>query len=423
MKTMIPLLLLLASPVLAATESAAVRLSSGCSGVCISEDGLILTAEHCGSEKTIKVTFLDGQTATAQLVHAAPKNHTDEAQTYQIDSGGKYPFAVVSDKPAKAGEQVWTVGYPAGNYQKNRGKVRRVGFTATQIDGFDVRLSDGIVTDWNSDGGHSGGPLFNAAGEVVGLLSMSGESDSYWIGHKSIQAAIKGTQEPVAAYRRSDVIVFTTPGCGPCERLKADYRAGKFTGHTFRFVSYDQNLREWSDPELAREFARSADAPSGLGFPVIWVRGSKNFRVGYDPNQRSGLLGWITRVIDGLAKLIVGETPPVPFPAIDDEGVPVPVPDELPPTPVDATKAAVDRLRADMLKAKADVEKLKSSNPLTKLKGVVALKGDVAAVKASAEAALAEARGVKDDAKEKPLQYLWGLFGILSGLAHRRFTA
>ena len=93
------------------------------------------------------------------------------------------------------------------------------------------------------------------------------------------------------------------------------------------------------------------------------------------------------------------------------------------PTPIDATKLAVEKLRGDLIKAKADVEKLKSANPITKLKGVVALKSDVAGIKENAQAALDQVQLVREDAKEKPLQYLWGVLGIITGLAHRRFAA
>lgn len=417
-------LFLLCSPAIA-NEAAVVRLSSGCSGVCVSADGLILTADHCGNDQRITVTFPDGVKYTAEAEYIPPRNGIDEAQTYRIKTDGSLPFARIATQVPKAGDRVAATGYPAGNYQRNAGRVQRVGFATSDGQGFSARLTDGIVTDWGSDGGNSGGPLFNADGEVVGLLSMSSTKDprSYWIGAGSIREAIKRTQEPVAAYRRAEVIVFVTDGCGPCERLKADVKAGKFAGHTFRFVSYNQDLRQWSDLSMAKEFAQTAKAPAGLGFPVIWVRGSTNYRTGYDPNQRSGLLGWITRVLDSLGKLIVGERPAPPFPEIDAEGVPVPVPDELPPTPVETTKAALEALRNDLLKAKGDLERLKSANPIEKARALFALKSDAAKIKNNAQAALDAAKGAKDDAKEKPLQYLWGLFGILSGLAHRRFAA
>ena len=407
-----------------ANDAATVRLSSGCSGVCVSPDGLVLTADHCGDEQQVTVTFSNGEQYKANAVYLPPRNGIDEAQVYRVLTEDVLPFASIARRSVQAGERVTAVGYPAGNFQKNAGKVLRVGFKTSDQSGFDAELTDGIVTDWGSDSGNSGGPLFNASGEVVGLLSMSSKEEprSYWIGAGSIREAIKRPAEPVAAYRRAEVIVFVTDGCAPCERLKADVRAGKFAGYEFRIVNYNQELRQWSDKSMAQEFARAADAPAGLGFPVIWVRGSTSYRTGYEPNQRSGLLGWISRVVDGLAKMIIGERPPAAFPEIDADGAPVPVPAEPVPTPIDSTKAAIDKLRTDLLKVKDDAEKLKSANPLTKLRGVVALKSDVASIKQDAQNALTQVKGVRADAKEKPLQYLWGLFGILSGLAHRRFA-
>lgn len=411
-----------------ANEAAVVRLSSGCSGVCVSADGLILTADHCGDAEIVKVTFPDGSVFSAGLEYSPPLNGVDEVQTYRVRTESRLPFAAVASTSVKSGDRVWSAGYPAGNYQLNRGTVSRVGFTIRDGSAFQVKLSGGVVTDWGSDAGNSGGPLFNAADEVVGILSMSGDAKSYWIGLDSIRVAMNDRQV-LTAYDRQTVVVFTADGCGPCERLKFDAKAGKLGEYEFRFVNWNPDLRVWSDPALAKEFSATAEAPAGLGFPVIWVRGTDKYRVGYEPDRRGGLVGWIASVFDGLARLIVGEKPSPKFPPLDgsspsepDGADPAPVPVPM-PTPIDATKLAVEKLRGDLLKARADVEKLKSANPITKLKGVVALKSDVAGIKENAQAALDQVKLVREDAKEKPLQYLWGVLGIITGLAHRRFAA
>jgi hypothetical protein len=231
----------------------------------------------------------------------------------------------------------------------------------------------------------------------------------------------------VVAYKRNPVVVFTTPDCAPCERLKFDATTGELGDYDFQFVTWNPELRVWSDPALASEFADTAKAPARLGFPVIWVRGTSKYRVGYEPDRRGGLIGWIAGIFDGLGKLIIGEKPPVEFPPLEPQpgNVGSPPQEDAPPEPsqLDETKAAVTELRDGLLKAKDDLERLKSANPIEKMKAVFALKADAAGIKEDAQAALAEARSLKDDIKEKPLSYLWGLFGILSGLAHRRFTA
>ena len=398
-------------------EDAVVRLDSGCSGVVVSSDGLLLTSEHCGNDRKVKVTFSDGSQGSAELIYAPVKNGIDEAQLYKLQGEGPFKFAAVSKVPVNPGDAVWSVGYPAGNYQLNRGAVKKIGYTVSN-GRQSVTLKQGIVTDWDTDGGNSGGPLLNVSGEVVGLLSMSaeGEPASFWIGLNSIKDALQPK-----AYRRSEIVVFTTAGCAPCDRLRADVKAGRFTGYNFRFVSYDQTLRAWSDPDIPIEFVKATGAPAGLGFPVIWVRGTDRYRVGYDANRPGGLLGWIVTVLDSVAKVIVGEQPEPVMPPIKGSGVPDPVPDD-PPAPIDQTKAAIDKLRADVGRATANIERLKSANPLTKLKGVVALKSDLKTIKADAAAALSSAKATKEDMKERPLSYLWGLLGVISGLLHRRFA-
>ena len=410
-----------------ANEAAVVRLN-GCSGVCVSADGLILTADHCGNAQTIPVTFPDGSKYEATIEYTPPQNGIDEAQTYRISGVGGLPFAPVATRSPAAGDSVWSVGYPAGNYQRNAGRVERIGFTTRGDASFAVRIDDGVVTNWQSDGGNSGGPLFNQAGEVVGLLSMSGsESRSYWIGLTSIRQAMSGTDLQPVAYKRNPVVVFTTPGCGPCERLKFDATTGRLGDYDFQFVNWNPELSVWSDPALATEFADTAKAPARLGFPVIWVRGTDKYRVGYDPDRRGGLIGWIAGIFDGLGKLIIGEKPPVAFPPLEPQPEPQPGEppvEDAPPAPsqVDETKAAVAELRDGLLKAKGDLERLKSANPIEKARGIFALKADAAAIKEDAANALAEAKALKGDVQEKPLGYLWGLFGVLSGLVHRRFA-
>jgi len=408
-----------------ANEAAVVRLS-GCSGVCVSADGLILTADHCGNAPIIPVTFPDGSKYEATIEYSPPQNGIDEAQTYRISGVGGLPFAPVAKSQPKAGDKVWSVGYPAGNYQRNAGRVERIGFTTSGNASFAVRIDDGVVTNWQSDGGNSGGPLFNEAGEVIGLLSMSGsEPRSYWIGLTSIRQAMSNPADKPMAYKRNPVVVFTTPGCAPCERLKFDATTGRLGDYDFQFVSWNPDLQTWSDPAIATEFATSAKAPARLGFPVIWVRGTSQYRVGYDPDRRGGLIGWIAGIFDGLGKLIIGEKPPVAFPPLEPQPEPQPgepPAEDSPPAPsqVDETKAAVADLRDGLLKAKDDLERLKSANPIEKAKALFALKADAAAIKEDAQTALAEAKALRGDVKEKPLSYLWGLFGILSGLLHRK---
>ena len=101
--------MLLLIPLSASANEKAIVQLNGCSGVCVSTDGLILTADHCGSRQTIDVEFPDGTKYRAELVYSPPQNGVDECQAYQIDDENGLPFARVASERPKAGDSVSAV--------------------------------------------------------------------------------------------------------------------------------------------------------------------------------------------------------------------------------------------------------------------------------------------------------------------------
>ena len=406
-------------------ELAMVKLG-GCSGVCVSETGIVLTAKHCGTPERQLIFFEDGPSVMATLLVVG--QGIDSCIAYDCDGDG-FPYLPVSETLPAIGDPVHSYGYPGP-------KRELVHLTGKVLGGVEVMAVRGSYRCNNTTlacrSGHSGGPLLSATHQICGVLSTSDmQSDSQFISwaetQRVYQAALKLADGTVVKYTRRKVIAFVSDDCPPCTRLKFDVLAGRFAQFDIEFVTYSVKTSSWDKPELVAEMFASAN-PTDLGFPLLWVQGTASYRVGYDPDRRGGLIGWLGGVFDGLGKLIIGERPVTQFPDPNPDGMqptPDPVGSADPQTPPQITiaLASVEQLKRDLLDAKADLEKLKSANPLEKLRGAVALKSDIADIKTSAATALAEVRATKDDAKEKPLQYLWGLIGILSGLAHRRFAA
>lgn len=417
---------------------------NGCSGVCVSDSGIILTAKHCGTPETADVEFAGTAPVKAKLV--SNSKGWDACVAYDCEGDG-FPFLNVAGTVPPMGFRVWSYGFPATalgrTFNELHGQLSGVRYMAkrackdckeSHITEVDSDAPDGVRCNsvtFASIGGHSGGPLLDSRNEVLGVLSTGSHNASNFISHAETLAVYKqvtGKEPAATAYRRQSVIVFVTNDCPPCIRLKQDIAAGKLGSYDFQFVSYNQELGTWTDKAMAEEFAKTASAPAGLGFPVIWVRGTDKYRAGYEPDRRGGIVGWLAGIFDGLGRLIIGDKPAIGFPAMGSAPnapatVSLPVIDEEVPSQASTTLASVQALKDDLLKAKADLEMLKSANPLTKLKGLVALKSDVSEIKANAEEALKEAKSLKDDAKEKPLQYLWGLFAVISGLIHKRAEA
>ena len=133
------------------------------SGVIISRDGYILTNEHVidGADE-IKVKLASGRTFTASVQGSDQKL---DLALLKI-SGSDLPFARLGDSEAvEVGAWVMAIGNPFGLDETVTAgivsaKSRNIG--AGPYDDF-------IQTDASINPGNSGGPLFNLAGEVIGI--------------------------------------------------------------------------------------------------------------------------------------------------------------------------------------------------------------------------------------------------------------
>ncbi|MBS2038010.1 Do family serine endopeptidase [bacterium] len=134
------------------------------SGAIISPDGYIITNNHVvEGVKTCRVTLSDGSELEGKVMGTDPK--TDLALV-KVTSATPLPAAQLGDSEAlQVGDWVMAIGNPFGleatvTVGVLSGKGRVIG--AGMYDDF-------LQTDASINPGNSGGPLFNTAGQIVGI--------------------------------------------------------------------------------------------------------------------------------------------------------------------------------------------------------------------------------------------------------------
>ncbi len=151
------------------------KMSSLGSGFVIDPSGIVITNNHViGDANDIVVIFTDGRKLKATIIGKDPKV---DVAVLKVESDK--PFKTVkfgdSDK-ARVGDGVMAVGNPFG-----LGETVTAGIISARNRNIDSGpYDDFLQTDASINKGNSGGPLFNLAGEVIGIntaiLSPSGGS-------------------------------------------------------------------------------------------------------------------------------------------------------------------------------------------------------------------------------------------------------
>lgn len=149
------------------------------SGVIISQDGYILTCAHVVDGATsVKVQLQNGETYDASIVGS---DATSDIAVLKIEATGLTP-AVIGDSDALAvGETVVAVGNPLGTLSNTvtDGIISALNREVTVEDN-DMTL---LQTNASISPGNSGGGLFNANGELIGIVNAkSSYSEAEGIG-------------------------------------------------------------------------------------------------------------------------------------------------------------------------------------------------------------------------------------------------
>lgn len=140
------------------------------SGVLVSKKGEVITAAHLvNTADHINVKLSGGEIVGARVVASAPFADVSLLQLETVPEG--VAVAKLSDsEKVEVGDEVFVVGTPYGlshtltaGHISARHKLNRVS------GGFDV--GELFQTDAAINQGNSGGPVFNMAGEVIGIVS------------------------------------------------------------------------------------------------------------------------------------------------------------------------------------------------------------------------------------------------------------
>jgi serine protease Do len=150
-------------------DGATVVVSQG-SGVLVSAGGLVMTAAHLvHAASVVEVEFLTGGPVPARIVASEPAADVSLLKVDRVPGGAVVAVLADSDR-TRIGEPVFVVGAPYG-----------LSFTLTvghlsgrlkpgHVSGL-FELAEFLQTDAAINQGNSGGPLFNGAGEVLGIVS------------------------------------------------------------------------------------------------------------------------------------------------------------------------------------------------------------------------------------------------------------
>lgn len=168
-------------------------------GFILSADGYIATNKHVVSGATKIGVVLDDGTAyeDVELVGADPLNDFAIIKIKNVKD--LTPVKLGDSKTTSAGQQVVAIGNALGAYQNSvtsgiiSGKGRSLTATDSSRTQYET-LSDMIQTDAAINGGNSGGPLVNAAGEVIGIntaYASQGNNVGFAIPVSSVKGIIK----------------------------------------------------------------------------------------------------------------------------------------------------------------------------------------------------------------------------------------
>ena len=146
------------------------RVNEVGSGVLISPDGKVMTASHVvQTADEITAEFLSGEVVTARVIASEPEADVSLLQLERVPAKATVARFGNSDR-AEVGDQVFIIGAPYGiahtlsvGYVTGRHKPNTVYS--------ELALAEFFQTDAAINPGNSGGPMFNMAGEVIGIAS------------------------------------------------------------------------------------------------------------------------------------------------------------------------------------------------------------------------------------------------------------
>ncbi len=140
------------------------------SGILVSPDGKVMTAAHVvHAMDEIIVEFLGGETVPARVVASEPAADLSMLQLARVPAGAQVGRLGDSDR-VRVGQQVLVIGAPYGlSHSFSAGWISAKWLPNTAYRA--MPLAEFFQTTATINTGNSGGPMFNMAGEVIGLVS------------------------------------------------------------------------------------------------------------------------------------------------------------------------------------------------------------------------------------------------------------
>lgn len=153
-------------------------------GVILTEDGQILTNAHVVSgASSVSITVVINGEETEYPATVLASDASNDLALLQVDGDVTLPAAPIGDSDAaQVGDDVIAVGNALGlegSMSVTRGIVSALERSITAGDEYQSETLDGLIqTDAAISSGNSGGPLVNAAGEVIGINTAVASSSS-----------------------------------------------------------------------------------------------------------------------------------------------------------------------------------------------------------------------------------------------------
>lgn len=178
-------------------------------GIIATSDGYIVTNKHV-INGAHKVTVILDDGTTYEDVEVVATDPLNDVAFLKIKDVSDLTAATLGDsKTIVVGQQVIAIGNALGEYQNTvtSGIISGTGRSVTASDGTGSNvetLSDMIQTDAAINSGNSGGPLVNAAGEVIGIntaTSASAENMGFAIPISSVKGMLNQLIETGSAKR------------------------------------------------------------------------------------------------------------------------------------------------------------------------------------------------------------------------------
>ena len=144
-------------------------------GFVLTEDGYIATNYHVIEDaQTITVKFYNGQKVVAEVIGYS---EIDDLAVIKVNATGLYYASLGSSADCIDGQNVYAVGTPAGEEYAWSVTKGVVSFAQREVKLYDdegilIKKMKLIQTDTPVNPGNSGGPLVNADGEVLGIITL-----------------------------------------------------------------------------------------------------------------------------------------------------------------------------------------------------------------------------------------------------------